>query len=352
MRVSIIGAGVIGAAVAEELASRGAAVTVLDMRSAGRGATQASAGLLTPYIEGRGHPALLDLCVRSLDLYDEFIARIRHQTGLAIEYRREGTVEIALTEDEAARLLDMREWLDAQRIACDWLEGARVLEFEPAVTAGVLGGLVIPIQGLVAATALVHALVQAARLHGAVFESPIEAVRVEPASAGVDIHVDARRITADAVVIAAGAWAGRVRIAGQPALPVRPIRGQLVQLTWSDDTLPRRPVWGSRVYTVPWRPRTLLVGATVEDVGFDERSTVAGVADLLAGVGELLPNARQSAVADIRVGLRPVTDTGLPLMGPLPADPRICLATGHYRNGVLLAPLTAKLVADHVMSIS
>src|ERR1700730_4771103 len=122
MRISIIGAGVIGAAVAEELASRGAAVTVLEMRSAGRGATQASAGLLTPYIEGRRDPALLDLCARSLDLYDEFIARIRQQTGLTIEYRREGTVEIALTEDEAARLLDMRQWLDAQRIASDWLE--------------------------------------------------------------------------------------------------------------------------------------------------------------------------------------------------------------------------------------
>jgi glycine oxidase len=351
MRVSIIGAGVIGAAVAEELAFRGAAVSVFDMRSAGRGATQASAGLLAPYIEGHGHPALLTLCTRSLDLYDEFIARIRHRTGLAIEYQRAGTVEIALTAEDVARLLDMRKWLDAQQIACNWLEGARVREFESAVTAGALGGLVIPVQGLVAATDLVRGLVQAARLQGAVFESPIEAVRVDPASDGINIHVDARRITADAVVIAAGAWSGRVRIAGQPALPVRPIRGQLIQLTWPDDTLPKRPVWGSRVYTVPWQPRTLLVGATVEDVGFDETSTVAGVHDLLAGVGELLPNAWQSAVADIRVGLRPATDTGLPMIGPLPSDRRICLATGHYRNGVLLAPLTAKLVADHVMSL-
>ncbi len=352
MRTLIIGAGVIGAAVAEELSSRGAAVTVLDMRSAGRGATQASAGLLTPYIEGQDNPSLLDLCARSLGLYDEFIARIRERSGLTIEYQRDGTIEVALAEEEAGRLLDMRRWLEERQIGSDWLDGAGVREIEPAVSAGAIGGLLIPTQGLVGASALVHALVQAARLQGAAFESPVQAVRVNPTRTGIDVHADSRELSADAVVVAAGSWSGRVRIAGHVAVPVRPIRGQLVQLTWADDTLPRRPIWGSRVYTVPWQPRTLLVGATVEDVGFDERSTVAGVHDLLAGVGDLLPGAWQSAVADIRVGLRPATDTGLPLIGPLPSDPRICLATGHYRNGVLLAPLTARLVADHVMSLA
>jgi glycine oxidase len=352
MRTLIIGAGVIGAAVAEELASRGAAVTVLDMRSAGRGATQASAGLLVPYIEGQSQPALLELCARSLGLYDQFIDRIRQRSGLPIEYQREGTVEVALNQEEADRLAALSQWLNEQQIASDWLDATRMRGFEPAVTADALGGLLIPIQGLVAATPLVRALVQAARFEGATFESPIQAVRIETARDGIEVHADARRFAAEAVVVAAGAWSGRVRIAGHPALAVRPIRGQLVQLTWPDATLPRRPIWGSRVYTVPWPPRTLLVGATVEDVGFDEDSTVAGVHDLLAGVGELLPGAWQSSVAEIRVGLRPATESGLPLIGPLPSDPRICLATGHYRNGVLLAPLTAKLVADHVMSLA
>jgi glycine oxidase len=108
-------------------------------------------------------------------------------------------------------------------------------------------------------------------------------------------------------------------------------------------------VWGSRVYTVPWPPDTLLVGATVEDVGFDERSTVAGVHDLLAGVGELLPGAWPSAVAEVRVGLRPAIDRGVPLIGPIAEGSKIFLATGHYRNGVLLAPITAKTIADQIM---
>jgi glycine oxidase len=139
-----------------------------------------------------------------------------------------------------------------------------------------------------------------------------------------------------------------VRIAGEESLLVRPIRGQLLQLRWTTGELPKRPVWGSRVYTVPWAPDALLVGATVEDVGFDERSTVAGVHDLLGGVGEMLPASRQSAIVEIRVGLRPSTPDGLPIIRPLESDPRIFLATGHYRSGILLAPITAKMAADHL----
>jgi glycine oxidase len=349
VNVVVIGAGIIGAAVAEELASRGARVTVLDMRSPGRGATQASAGMLVPYVEGREHSDLLALCAQSLDLYDDFIRRVRERSGLPIEYSRDGTLEVATDDTHAARLSGMRQWLTEQGIASEWRDAAALREFEPSVTTRAVGGLFIPTQGFVGATALVKALVQSARLNGAAFETPVEVVRVDPAAGGVEIRSDARRIMADAVVVAAGTWSGRVRIAGQPPLPVRPIRGQLLELSWPGGGLPKYPVWGSRVYTVPWQPDTLLVGATMEDVGFDERSTAAGVQELLDGVGELLPGSRQSAVAAIRVGLRPKTDNELPLVGPMPSAPQICLATGHFRNGVLLAPLTARQVADHLM---
>ncbi len=350
MTVIVIGAGIIGAAIAEELAFRGARVTVLDMRSPGRGASQASAGLLAPYSEARAHPALLDLCTESLDLYDEFVRNVRERSGLAVQYGRDGTVEVALTEDEATRLRDTHAWLQARHVESQWLEPGGLRELEPAVTSDAVGALLVAAQGFVGAGSLVRALVQSARLQGAEFESPVEAVRVEPLGDGIEVRSDARRLLADAVVVAAGPWSSRLRIAGHAALPVRPIRGQLVQLTWAGDGLPTRPIWGSRVYTVPWRPDTLLVGATVEDVGFDERSTVAGVHDLLGGVGELLPGSWQGAVAEVRVGLRPATGDGLPLLGPLPSDGRIHLATGHYRNGVLLAPLTARRAADQIMA--
>ena len=349
MRVIVIGAGVIGAAVAEELAARGAHVSVVDMRSPGRGATQASAGLLAPYNEAQYHPALLDLCTKSLDLYDDFIRRLRDRTAQPIEYSRDGTLDVALNAEEADRLATLREWLTSHGVASEWLDTNALREREPSVTSAAAAGLRIPVHGFVGATSLTKALVQAARLQGAEFESPLSALRVEPLGAEVEVRADERRLLADAVVIAAGSWSSRVKIAGHPALPVKPIRGQLIQLTWSGETLPRWPVWGSRVYTVPWQPDTLLVGATVEDVGFDERSTVAGVHDLLAGVGELLPGSWQAAIADIRIGLRPSTADGMPLIGPLSSDSRIRLATGHYRNGILLAPLTARMIADDIL---
>ena len=352
MTVVVIGAGVIGSAIAEELASRGVRVTVLDMRSPGLGASQASAGLLAPYSEAREHEALLDLCTASLDLYDDFVSRVRERSGLAIEYARDGTLEVAVNEDEAARLRERHRALAERGVAADWVEPDRLREIEPAVTSSAQGALLVPAQGFVGAGSLVRALVQSARLNGATFESPAEALNIEPAGDGVEVRSDERRLLADAVVVAAGSWSGRVRIAGQPALEVRPIRGQLLQLAWNGGGLPLRPVWGSRAYTVPWAPSTLLVGATVEDVGFDERSTVAGVHDLLAAAGELLPGAWQSALAEVRVGLRPATADGLPLIGSLPSDRRIVLATGHYRNGVLLAPLTAKRVADEILRTS
>ena len=349
LRTIVIGAGVIGAAVAEALAARGVRVTVLDMRSPGRGASQASAGLLTPFIEGRVDPALLQLLTRSLTLWEDFIARVRERSGVPVEYARSGTLEVALNEDEATRLRAMRDWLSELHVDAQWMEGADVVRYEPALTDRTIAGLLIPSQGFVAVPPLVNALVQAARLQGAHFESPVEIVRVEPRTDSVIVHADGRTLEADAAVVAAGTWSGRVRIDHMPKTPVRPMRGQLLHLKWGNGPLPRRPVWGTRSYTVPWLPGTLLVGATLEDVGFEERSTVAGVQELLEGVTEMLPAARWAELSEVRVGLRPATADLLPIIGPLRSAPRVVMATGHYRNGILLTPLTADLVAKQIV---
>jgi glycine/D-amino acid oxidase-like deaminating enzyme len=144
---------------------------------------------------------------------------------------------------------------------------------------------------------------------------------------------------ADAVVVATGAWAGD---------PVRPIRGQLVHLRFDAPPVDR-VIWGNRCYAVPWRDGSLLVGATVEDVGFDESSTPDAVRNLSVAAAELIPAARGARIASVRVGLRPETPDGLPLVGRSSTMPSVFFATGHYRTGVLLAPLTARLVADLVL---
>jgi glycine oxidase len=347
VRVLVLGAGVIGACVADALARRGVDVTVLDMRAPGRGATQASAGVLAPFIEADATTPLLGLATRGLDLYDDFIAGLRERTGLAIEYARTGTLEVALSDQEAEHLRSTRATLDARRVAYEWHEGSSLRRAEPTVSESAVAGLLILTHGFVGVASLMKAIVQSARLAGAAFEQPIEAARVETTANGVTVHGSGRTYTGDCVVIAAGSWSNRVRVSGATVPVVKPIRGQLLHLAWGDG-LPARSVWGTACYTVPWSDGSLLVGATVEDVGFDERSTVAGIERLSAAVQALLPRASTASIEAVRVGLRPASIDGLPYIGSLTSSPRVIMASGHYRNGVLLAPLTGELVAGLV----
>lgn len=349
-RIAIIGSGVIGASVADAIASRGAAVTIYDMRSPGQGASQASAGVLSPYIEAKPGSPLLALGARSLGMWDTFMDGLRERAqGMDVEYARTGTLEVALNEDDERRLLDARAWLSTEGVAHEWLDLSMLHSFAPTVSRAARAGLFITTHGFVNVSALVRALMHAARLSGAVAITPTEIIHVEQKRDVVLVRVGDRRVVNhdefDHVVIAAGSWTRRVRVAGLPVFPVKPIRGQLLHLRWTGAVRPAQSIWGTRCYTVPWSDGSLLVGATVEDVGFDERSTVAGVRELLDAVVELLPDAATASLDAVRVGLRPATTDHLPLIGPLKHHPRVVVAAGHYRNGILLAPLTADIIS-------
>jgi glycine oxidase len=346
--VLVVGAGVVGAAIAESLASRGVQVTVVEMRSPGRGASQASAGILAPYVEALEDSPLRQLATRSLDLYDEFVVRIARESGRSVEYSRAGTLQVALHDDDASRLRAMASWLESIGVRHEWFDHAALRDIEPTLSATAAAGLLIPAHGWVGAQSLVAALVHAARFEGASFESPVEVVHVDPKDDRVEVRADGRAYQADAVVVAAGSWSSRIRITGHAAPPVRPVRGQLLHLRSAAER-PSRVVWGTRCYLVPWSDGSTLVGGTLEDVGFDETTTVAAIRDLMDAASELIPSIWQASLDSVRVGLRPVTPDGLPIIGPLASSPRVTMATGHYRNGVLLAPLTAEIVARCVI---
>jgi len=348
-RIAVIGAGIVGAAIADALSARGARVSVYDMRAPGQGASQASAGVLCPYTEATPGSPLLSLATRSLAMWEDWVAGLRDRTTVPFHYARTGTLEIALSEDEAEHVRQSAAWLAVEGVAHELLNASALAAFEPSVSKSALAGLFIGTHGHVQVPALVTALMEAARQRGATCETPAEIIHVEQTRDVVQVRVGDRLDEVDHAVVAAGSWSGRVRVAGLPPFPVRPIRGQLLRLTWPDDRLPRRSVWGRRCYTVPGPDGSLLVGATVEDVGFDERTTVAGVRDLLDAAGELLPGAWQAALASVRVGLRPATVDHLPLLGPLARCPRIIVAAGHYRNGILLAPYTADVVTRLIL---
>ena len=350
--IIIVGAGIVGCAIAHELARRGASVQMVDDRAPGMGATQASAGILAPYIEAGPSGPLLDLTVRSLGLFDEFIARVNADSGMSVPYHRSGTLQVASTADEMLELRNTAARLEAQGVSAGLVDAQTARVEEPHLSDEVLGGLVVPTHGFAAAGELTRALVAAARRHGAqVIEG--SAVRRVLGGAGalgeLTVETDRGSLSGTAVVLAAGSWSSRVEIEGvSMRAPVRPVRGQLLHLAWKGPVL-RRVIWGRGCYLVPWGDGTVLVVATVEDAGFDERTTVAGVRDLLDAACEIVPHAWTAGFLGARAGLRPATADHLPIVGASGLVPNLMYATGHYRNGVLLAPLTAQLVADALL---
>ena len=347
--VIVVGAGVVGCAIAYELARRGASVEIVDERPVGMGATQASAGVLAPYIEAREGSPLLDLTVRSLGLFDHFMARVTEDSGVAVPYHRTGTLDVATTDDEMRALRATADVLDRRDVPALWLDAQAVRAEEPQLGDVAIGGLLIGSHGFVAAGELTRALVIAARRHGAQLIEQSHVRRISRLHGDMIVDTDRGLLTGNAVVLAAGSWSADVAIDGvSRTVPVRPVRGQLLHLGWTGTPL-RRVTWSGRCYLVPWDDGTLLVGATVEEAGFDERTTVAGVSQLLEAVSAIAPQARLAGFRGARAGLRPATIDDLPVIGASVVSPGLMYATGHYRNGVLLAPLTAQLVADAML---
>ena len=341
-RVVIVGAGIIGCAIARELAARGRPAIVIDDRPVGGGATRASAGMLAPYVEAHERGPLLDLAVRSLDLYDDWIAALRRDIDADVEYRRIGTLEVALDDRGANEL--RAEAAGHAGVRSTWMTAAEAKRAHPALGA-IAGALFTPVHGYVAAPQLAIALAAAAERHGTTFHRAAVTAIVPERSSFRVVTTDGV-VDASHVILAAGAWTNRIEGIRTP--PLRPVRGQLLQLGWTRDPL-SSIVWGPACYIVPRTDGSILVGATVEEAGFDERTTAVGVRDLLEAACALLPDAQSATVLDARAGLRPATPDALPVIGPDPDDPRIVHASGHYRNGVLLAPITATVIGDLIV---
>jgi len=312
------------------------------------GATQASAGMLAPFTEAKDRDAtFLDLAVRSLDLYDAFIEQVVETSKMAVPYRRTGTIDVASTPKRMASLQDIATRLTARGVPLAVLDSKDARKEEPQLGDAVAGALLIPPHGYVNAGELTRALVIAARCHGAnVIDGRVRSVINRDGA--LIVETGRGPLAADVVVVAAGSWSGRIEVGGAARAPIRPVRGQLLHLGWDGVPL-RRVIWGDHCYLVPWENGTLLVGATMEEVGFDERTTAEAVRHLLTSACELVPAAATAAFLSARAGLRPGTPDALPVIGWSTAMPDLMYATGHFRNGVLLCPLTAQLVADAIL---
>jgi glycine oxidase len=344
VKITVVGAGIVGCAIAHELASRGVRVHLVDSRGIGRGATRASAGILAPQIEGH-IPALRDLAACSLAMYDDFVRRVERDARRTIEYRRSGTLQVAFDDVEASALSTTARFLTSVGVAHTLLDGDATRQLEPALCDRVKAGLLVSAHGYVAAAPLTDALADAARSRG-VQLSTAPVIAIDGGATVTRVMTGHETIESDGVIVATGTWPVPPRAPDAPG--VKPIRGQLLVLR-CENAVAARVLWGQACYVVPWSDGTVLVGATVEDVGFDERSTAEGVRGLLGAAIGILPSLEGAHFEEVRVGLRPKTVDELPIIGRSDVVPHMFYALGHFRNGVLLAPLTAALVADLVI---
>jgi glycine oxidase len=351
--VAIIGAGVVGLGIAWRLAARGIAVEVFDRGAAGAGATHAAAGMLAACAEAEpGEEALVALGRESQARWPAFAAELQQASGIDVELRQEGTLVIALTADDQARLQHHLEFQRKLELPLQWISAAETRRREPHLAGKLAGAVWSPQDHQVDNRKLAAALQIAATAAGAHIHEhqPVTEIASQGGRATGVVLADGRMIAADAVVLAAGAWSRS--IAGVPphALPpVRPIKGQMLALRMEAGApLANHVIWGPGVYLVPRRDGRLIVGGTVEERGFDTSLTAGGLLTLLEAAWRAIPAIEELPIDEMWVGHRPGSRDDAPILGPA-ALGGLVHATGHHRNGILLAPVTADTIAQLIV---
>jgi glycine oxidase len=356
--IVIIGGGICGLGIGWWLARQGAGVTIVERDAAGQAATWAAAGMIAPRAEvEHGEEALLPLALESAAMWAGFAAELEQASGIDIDYRTHGTLVAALDRDDLEYLENRFEYFQTLGLEVDWLSGYAARQKEPhlarAVTGGIFSKLDHQVDNRKVATALRTAYLAAGgvlREHLAVDEVLISDRRVTGVRAGEE------HIAADAVVLAAGAWSRN--LAGLPDVarpPVRPLKGQMLSVAMD----PRNPllehvIWGPGngivpgIYLAPKGDSRLIIGATVEEMGFNTEMTAGGMFELLRAGWELLPGIYDLPIIESWAGLRPASRDDAPILGPTAID-GLVLATGHHRNGILLAPVTADKITDYLL---
>lgn len=335
MKVAIAGGGIIGLSIALELRGAGIDVIVFDKHPHGTQTSLAAGGMLAPQKEAHAPGPFLELCLRSRTLWPAFAAKVAAISGRPSTYLESGILTAAFTDDETHSLDATAAWQRACSLRVELLSGDEARRLEPQLSPRVLMATYFPDDHQVDPVAFMPALAEAARRSGVrLVTSAVQELRDQAV-----VHADGIE-TADHVVLASGAWSSQ--IAGCP-VQVEPVRGQMIELRGA--SLPSKILVGPGCYLIPRADGRAIAGTTQEHAGFEVATTAEGIAAITAAVGSLFPALAEAPVSRSWAGLRPHASKGLPVIGPGPSR-NLVLATGHFRNGVLLAPVTARIVAQ------
>jgi glycine oxidase len=352
-KVAIIGAGVMGLGIAWRLAARGTTVDVFERATAGSGASHAAAGMLAACCEAEpGEDALVALGRESQARWPAFAAELQAASGIDVELRQEGTLVVALTADDQARAHHHLSHQKKLGLPIEWISAAEARRREPHLAGKLAGAVWSPQDHQVDNRKLAAALRVAAEAAGATVHehTPVKEISFAGGRADGVVLDDGTKVAADVVVLAAGAWSRTVAgLAPEQRPPVRPIKGQMMSLKM-DPAAPliTHVVWAPGIYMVPRRDGRLILGATVEEKAFDTSLTAGGVLTLLEAAWRTVPAIEELPIDEMWVGHRPGSRDDAPILGPGPVHGLI-YATGHHRNGILLAPVTADTIATLVL---
>ncbi len=346
--VLVVGGGVIGCAIAYFLTGRGARVTLVERRRLAREASWATAGLISPPRSPDTPPARAALEKRSFDRYPLLIEELRDVTGLSVEYRRSGALSVVRDDDELVGLRRAIGWQRDLGLEVEWLEGDEARRREPALSPAIRGAAWYPAVGSLRGHRLTAALARGARLRGAtiVEETPVLGLLTE-GDRVTGVRTAGGELRAEQTVLAAGAWTAQLGAALDLPLPTRPVRGQMLAVDGAEPPL-RHVVEGAGGYLIPRADGAVAVGATVDQAGFDARVTPDGLVWLTGLLRSLAPSFAGARVIEIWAGLRPGSPDGAPLLGRAPGYAGLWVAAGHFRGGILWAPVTGELLAASI----
>lgn len=346
--VVIIGAGIIGCAIAYELTKQQVNVIVVEKASrVGTEASWAGAGILTSHAST--HEPYPELCRASLAMYPLLASELKEETDIDIEFIRSGTLSIYFDEAEAAGLIGLADRRVNRGFSAEVLTPEQTWELEPSISQNIAGAVLFPEDGHVRNPKTVTALAIGAANNGAKFLLGNGVTGFSQDSNRVDgVIVNGDIIHANSFVIAAGCWSGQLTAMLECQIPISPAKGQIVLL----ETIPpifQRTIDGLGIYIVPRNDGKILLGATVEFVGYDKTPTVEGIKQMIDAAVTISPDLVKCKFEQTWAGLRPYYKAG-PCLGYLPNHENVVLATGHYKNGILLAPITGRLISELLVS--
>lgn len=347
--IVIVGGGVIGLTIARALALRGVRdVCLVERGNLGTEASWAAAGMLLPQVEADAADEFFNLACQSRDLYPSFAAALREETGIDVELDTTGTLYLALTEHDHEEIEKRYEWQTQAGLSVERLSGAEARELEPCISEATLGALRFPKDIQVENRRLLSALANSVTKLGVdiTTQTTVASVTVE-GNRVRGVQTSRGAIRSPKVVIAAGTWSSFIKTAPVPA--IEPVRGQMVCLE-AKPQLTRHVIYSPRGYLVPRQDGRLLAGSTSERAGFAKCVTAGGIATILRNALDISPAIADLPVVDTWAGLRPRAADGLPVIGPCGEIDGLFYATGHYRNGILLAPLTGELISKAIVS--